>query len=69
MTVDRFLNTADETDREIIRDWIGGISYEKIAENCFLTEGGVKYRLKRIMQNCRVNDREELRSLLKKYLM
>lgn len=68
MIVDRFLNVADETDREIVENLMRGVSYEKIAEKCFLTEGGVKYRVKRILQSCRVTDREELCVLLKKYL-
>lgn len=68
MTVDRFLNLSDETDRDIVRELNRGTSYEKIAEQCFLTEGGVKYRVRRMMQYCQMTDREELLRLLKKYL-
>ena len=36
---------------EFIDGFSKGLSYEKTAEKCFLTESGIKYRIKKILQS------------------
>ena len=47
---------------------IGGATLEETAQQSFLTESGVKYRIKRILQECGIANRAELIRLLKCYL-
>ena len=46
-----------------------GSSYEKIAEECFLMEGTIKYHVKKMGSLCRVNGKRQLVELLRKYLL
>ena len=62
-----FLNTSNETDKEIFRMLCQGFTLEQTAEKCFLTESGVKYRIKRLASLCKVNGRDELCGILMRY--
>ena len=68
LTVERILNSCSDTDRLIIMSLINGLTLEETAVRCFLTEGGVKYRIKRILNECKLCDKSELLTLLKDYL-
>ena len=68
LTIEQVLNTCIDTDRKILTDFLNGLSVEETAERCFLTEGGVKYRIKRILSECGVSDRAALIKLLGEFL-
>lgn len=67
MQVDRFESLADETDRQIITSLLTEASYETIAEKCYLTVGGIKYRIKKILEYCGTESKEQLLSAIRKY--
>ncbi len=68
LNVETILTESDGVDREIIRSLINNATIEETAKNCFLTDGGVKYRIKRILNKCKLSGKSELLSLLKNYL-
>lgn len=67
LILDRFFTHADPTDRQLFRSLVRGESYDTIAEHCFLTESGIKYRVKRLLGASKAESREELLTLLRKY--
>ena len=42
---------------------------DEIAQECFLSENGVKYRIKRILQECNICGKDELIKLCKIFLL
>lgn len=68
LTAEQILNTCSDSDRLIIMSLISGMTIEETAGHCFLTEGGVKYRIKRILNECKLSDKSELLTILKDYL-
>lgn len=68
LTVEQALNICNNTDREILFSLMNGLTLEKTARRCFLTESGVKYRIKRILTECKLSDKTELLALLNNYL-
>lgn len=68
LTVEQILNLCSDTDKLIITALTNGLTLEETAGRCFLTEGGVKYRIKRILNECKLCDKSELLTLLKDYL-
>lgn len=68
LRVEKVLNSCNDTDRLIFSSLINDVTLEEIASRCFLTEGGVKYRIKRILSECGLSDKSELLELLKEYL-
>lgn len=69
MLVERLLCECTEVERLILRKIMEGSSYEKIAEECFLMEGTIKYHVKKMGSLCRVNGKRQLVELLRKYLL
>ncbi len=69
LTAEQVLNTCNDTDMLILFSGIDGLTLEEIAKRCFLTENGVKYRIKRILTECNLSDKAELFALLKSYLV
>lgn len=69
LTTEQILNTCSDTDRLILFSLADGATLEETASRCFLTEGGVKYRIRRILAACGIADRATLLELLKKYLV
>ena len=65
---ERILEIDSVTDKTVIAYLCGGKSVSEIAAACFLTESGVKYRIKRILEKCRISDKSELISIVKRYL-
>ena len=65
---ERILEIENATDKTIISYLCGGKSVAEIASACFLTDSGVKYRIKRILEKCRISDKAELISIVKRYL-
>ena len=65
---ERILEINFATDKTVIAYLCGGKSVTEIAAACFLTDSGVKYRIKRILEKCRISDKAELISIVKRYL-
>lgn len=65
---ERILEIDTAADKTIISDLSGGKSVAEIATACFLTDSGVKYRIKRILEKCKISDKSELISIVKRYL-
>ena len=68
MLIERLLDNAEQIDFVILREMRLGESYEKIAEKCYVTEGTVKYRIRKMEDICQVDDRRSFTALLDKYL-
>lgn len=68
LTVEKLLSISDDTDNSILRGLVNGLPYEKIAGECFLSEGSVKYRLKNLIAESGAKNKQTLILLLKKYL-
>ena len=68
ITAERILEIDSATDKTVIANLCGGKSVTDIAAACFLTDSGVKYRIKRILEKCRISDKSELISIVKRYL-
>lgn len=68
MLVERLLRESGKTDRRLLWRLLAGDSYAQISETCFLTESAIKYRIRKMVELCRVSGRSELVALLKKYL-
>lgn len=68
LVVDRFLTLSDSLDERIFRMLLKGDTLQSIAEECYLSEGTVRYRIRRITQLCGAQDKAQLTGLLKTYL-
>ena len=68
ITAERILEINIATDKTVIAYLCGGKSVTEIAAACFLTDSGVKYRIKRILEKCKLSDKSELISIVKRYL-
>jgi len=68
LVVDRFLNLSDSADRNIFSMLLRGETYQKIADEQFMSEGTVKYRIRRLTQLCGAQSKGQLMELLKEYL-
>lgn len=65
---ERILEIDSATDKTVIAYLCGGKSVTEIAAACFLTDSGVKYRIKRILEKCKLSEKSELISIVKRYL-
>ena len=68
LIIDKLLQSTDEVEKKIIDGLLGGRTIEQIAEDCFLTVGGVKYRIKKIVSDSGAADKTQIIELLKKYI-
>ena len=68
LSADRLLTCADETDLLLLRGLSAGKSISDLAEDIFLSESTVKYRLKKMESICSVSSREELLHLAREFL-
>lgn len=68
MKVEKLLDICDYMDTSIITGLIQKLSIEKICEICFMTEGAIKYRIKKLLSQCNIKDKSELFYLLTKYI-
>ena len=66
--IEQLMQEADDMDHHIIAMMVGGATYAEIADSCYMTEGNVKYRVKKYMTICGCNTKKELMELLKEYL-
>lgn len=67
LKIEKLLNTCDSTDKIIINGLLNKQSYENISRKCFLTENAIKYRIKKLLTDCRISDKSSLLKMLKKY--
>ena len=66
--IEQLMQDADDMDHHIIAMLLGNAKYSEIADSCYMTEGNVKYRVKKYMNICGCNTKKELLELLKEYL-
>jgi len=68
LIVDKLLQCADETETQILRGLLRGDTVCHLAEKCFLTEGAVKYRIKKLIAASGAEDKNQVIALMKKYI-
>ena len=68
MMLEKLIADCEEEDFKIIGLLMSGKTYERIAEECFLTESTVKYRVKKMVQGCKAGGKKELIRLFDTYL-
>ncbi len=67
LIVDKLLSNLDNTDILILKALSNGKSYEEIADACYLAEGSIKYRIKKMVADSGAVDKQHLLGLLPKY--
>ena len=68
LKVEAVLEGSDDTDKKILQMLLEGNSVGIICESCFLAETAVKYRLRKLLKHAKIENKEELLTLLRKYL-
>jgi len=68
MLLEKLLYESEDLDKQIVRHLLEGDSYEQIAEKSYLTVSTVKYRVKKMVSHCRLNNRSQLLELLRRYI-
>lgn len=68
LIVDKILKSTDDIEKKIIECLLNYKSYEQIAESCFLTVSGVKYRINKIVVDSGATDKTQIINLLMKYI-
>jgi len=68
MIADKVLSVMDDTDRTIIAGMLAGKGYTQLAEQSFLSESSVKYRIKRLVAASGAACKAEMISALKTYV-
>ncbi len=66
--IEQLLRDADDMDHHIIAMLLDGATYSEIADSSYMTEGNVKYRVKKYMSTCDCKTKKELLELLQEYL-
>lgn len=66
--IEQLMQDADDMDHHIIAMLLSNAKYNEIADTCYMTEGNVKYRVKKYMNICDCHSKKELLELLKEYL-
>lgn len=66
--IEQLMRDADDMDHHIIAMLLGNAKYGEIADTCYMTEGNVKYRVKKYMSICGCKTKKELLELLQEYL-
>ena len=68
LVVDKILKSSDDIGKKIIDCLLSKCTIEQIAEKCFLTANGVKYRINKIISDSGAKNKEEIVYLLDKYI-
>ena len=66
--IEQLLRDADDLDHHIIAMLLDNAKYSDIADSCYMTEGNIKYRVKKYMSICDCKTKKELLELLQEYL-
>lgn len=64
--IERLLSECSKLDYEIIQMILQNATYSKIAEACFMSEGTVKYHIKKYMEICGAKTKQELIEIMKR---
>jgi len=67
LNIENMLLACDETDNEIIKLLLADMSYEQIAEKLYCAPNTVKYRVKKMKENCVSKTKNEMVSILRNY--
>lgn len=68
LIVDKILKSTDDIEKKVVEHLLNKKTIEQIAEACFLTVGGIKYRINKIINESGARNREEIISLINKYI-
>ena len=68
LAIEEMLSHLGRDDMDMITDILDGKTYQAIADERFISEGTVKYKMKMLCDICAVSGRAELVALLSKYL-
>ena len=68
LVVDKILKSLDDIGKKIIDCLLNRCTIEQIAEKCFLTANGVKYRINKIISDSGAKSKDEIIELLDKYV-
>lgn len=66
--LENLLSACDETDLRILSMILENTKLSEIEEYSYLTETAVKYRIRKMKEICKTDSREQLRSLILKYV-
>ena len=66
--IEQLLRDADDMDHHIIAMLLDHATYADIADSCYMTEGNVKYRVKKYLTISDCSTKKELIELLQEYL-
>ena len=64
LKVEKLLDICDTLDTQIIKLLTDGNNYDAIADKCFLAKESVKYRVKKYIKICKVNNKAEFINLI-----
>lgn len=67
--VEHLLNECSDLDRQLLDLVMKNVTYNEIADTCYLSERAVKYHIKKYMEICNVKTKPELLELLREYLI
>jgi len=67
ITLENMLKLCDSIDMDIIDMMLLGKGYEEISEKLFCAENTVKYRVRKMKENCGCTSRKEMISLIKEF--
>lgn len=67
LIIDKLLGDLDSVDTTFLKALQNGEPYEKISEACYLAEGSIKYRIKKMVSQSGSTDKQHLLTLLQKF--
>ena len=69
INIEKLIDSCTKEDLAIINKLLKGKKYAEIAEEHYISENAVKYKLKNMFSECDVQSRKEFIDLLKKYIL
>ena len=67
LRVETLLDSCDEEDFLMLDDLLSNATYAQMADKLYMSDNGVKYRVKKMLDICQVSSKKELIHLLEKY--
>lgn len=67
-SLEKMLRYCEDIDIKLINALLQGRSYAQLADESFLSEGALKYRMKRLLKSSGISSVNELLSLYKQYI-
>ena len=65
--IENMLSICDDTDLKLLDFILDGYPYAVAAEACFISHNTAKYRIKKLMDACKLSNKKAFLELLKKY--